>query len=106
MCLFLSGLKAQAQVHPVLGKTPPQDVSNKDVLALPEREQQAWLHGAVTQMIVIYAEFDQEKSGCLTDWAFLQGNGLEVLLQYMERYPEEPAFSVIYAVANRVCTSD
>ncbi len=54
-------------------------------------------------MIVIYAKYDQDTSGCLTDWAFLEGNGLEVLPGYMRLYPDEPAYSVVYAVAKQAC---
>ncbi|MAK59358.1 MAG: hypothetical protein CMK09_00075 [Ponticaulis sp.] len=97
------GASAKEELHPVLGKKPPRNVLSKDILALPEIERTAWLHGALTLMISSYASFDQDTSGCLTDWAFLQGNGLEILHGYLHDYKSEPVYAVIHAVAKEAC---
>ena len=76
---------------------------NKDILALPENEQMAWLHGVISGMSVAYVKVDEDVSACLRNWAFETGNGLKVLPGYMELYPNEPAYSVVYAVAKQAC---
>lgn len=72
-------------------------------MALPARERTAWIHGIVSGMAIGYVKVDSTLSRCLTDWAFDIGDGLDVLPGYLVRYPDEPAYSVVYAVAKQAC---
>lgn len=98
-----SGAAQSGDLHPVLGKQAPRDVLNKDILALPQAERSAWVHGAVTQMSVVYASVNPDISGCLVSWSFKDGDGLTELIEFMKAYPDDPASAVIFAVAKRAC---
>ena len=93
-----------AVLHPTLGKTAPRDIRNRDISALPEREQAAWVHGAMSQMVQVYADVNPEGAKCLSAWAFDRGNGVEVVTKYIAALPDELASVTILAVAKKACT--
>ena len=65
-------------------------------MALPARERTAWIHGIVSGMAIGYVKVDSTQG-------FDIGDGLDVLPGYLVRYPDEPAYSVVYAVAKQAC---
>lgn len=94
---------AENTVHPVLETRPPREVLNSDLLALPERERQAWIHGAVAQMATVLASKDAVTTRCVMDWYFNVGNAAETIPQVMRRFPDAPASATILSLARRVC---
>ena len=106
LCLMPLGTSAQAQeadLHPTLGKKPPMEVLNRDVLALPERERQAFIHGAMVQMIQLHSTDTHTGGRCLTGWYFEEGDGRDAVQLVMETYPDYPTVTALYAMAKRVC---
>ena len=91
-------------LHPILQQNAPAQVLSRDILALPVKERQAWLHAIVTGLAVGYVKVAPKTSRCLTDWAFEKGNGLELTSRYLKKYPDEPAYSVVFAVAKQACS--
>lgn len=90
-------------VHPVLETRPPRDVLNSDLLALPDRERQAWIHGAMSQMVHALADQDSPLGQCALDWYFDAGNGVETIEAAIRRYPDQPPTGTILALLNRIC---
>ena len=100
------GFSAKAQgadIHPEIGRKAPAELLNSELLALPAQERQAWIYGVLIGMSVVSVQIEPATSRCLTDWAFDVGNGLEVISGYVAEYPGEPAYAVIYAVAQQAC---
>lgn len=89
--------------HPVLQKRPPREVLNSDLLALPEREREAWTHGAVAQMAQTLAESNPEGGRCVLYWYFEEGNGAEIIPLALARYPDARPTSTIWALVKRAC---
>ncbi len=89
--------------HPVLQKRPPREVLNSDLLALPEREREAWLHGAVSQMVTVLSKDKPESARCVEDWYFKVGDGADNLPVAMKRYSDLPASATILALARQFC---
>ncbi len=81
LAVMLSGaaIAQDTELHPQLGKKPPLEFLNKDLLKLPEQQQQAWLHGAMSQMVQSIGIFDVEKAKCIQDWYFGIGNGTQYI---------------------------
>jgi len=98
-----SAQTAAVKTHPVLQKRPPREVLNSDLLALPEREREAWVHGAVAQMATVIAGKDPVTSRCIMDWYFNVGNGAETIPIAMERFRDAPATATVLSLARRVC---
>ena len=92
-----------ADSHPTLGKTLPREFLSKDLLDLPPREQQAWLHGAMSQMVVAIGSIDAEKGKCVQDWYFEFGNGVEYVRRAVAHYKDAPASAVLMAAAKKAC---
>lgn len=100
------GLPACAEnedLHPTLGKKLPLKVLNKDIMALPKRERQAFIHGAMVQMVAIYSHTKKGAGKCITEWYFEVGNGVEAVQLVMEKYPDYPAVTAIHALSKRAC---
>jgi len=95
--------QTSTDTHPVLQKRPPRDVLNSDLLALPDKERQAWVHGAVAQMATVIAGKDRITAGCIMDWYFNVGNGSATISAAMKRYPEAASSGTILAIARRAC---
>jgi hypothetical protein len=95
---------AQAhELHPQLEQKPAKLVLNKDILVLSADERSAWVHGAMAQMVQVYARVDPQISACLTAWAFGDGNGLTAVTGFQEAYPNELATVTLLAVAAQAC---
>ncbi len=92
--------------HPVLQKRPPREVLNSDLLALPERERESWVHGALSLTAHVLAEKDAVLGRCYLDWYFKEGNGSDLIAKSMSRYPDAPATATIIALAQRVCDTN
>lgn len=98
-----TAMAEEAALHPVLGKTPPRELLNKDILALPERERAAWIHGAMSQMVQVYARVDMDIAQCLSAWAFDRGDGLEAVSNYIGAFPDQLGSVTILAVSRKAC---
>jgi|GEM_PF-2583501 len=103
LALVGSANAQDAELHPQLGKKPPLEFMNKELLKLPKTEQQAWLHGAVSMAAQVLAFKDQKAGNCVMDWYFKVGDGAEALPLWIERYPDKPVAATIMAVAQRGC---
>ena len=100
------GLSAPAKMpdlHPVLGKKPPLEVLNSDILALPDRERQAFIHGAMVQMVSGLAATNPEAGKCVTEWYFEIGDGAETMPVWLKRYPDMSPAVTFIAVAKQYC---
>ena len=100
------GAFAQSDVHPEIGSTVPRDLISSDVLALPEKERQAWVHGAVALATQVTSSYNLEQAQCMVDWYFHRGRGKESVLLALQTYPDSPASSVVIAVMRNVCAGD
>jgi len=78
-------------------------VLNRDILSLPERERQAWVHGAMAQMAQTLAGRDRVTAKCILDWYFEIGNGAETTPKIMAHFPEKTATATIISLARRAC---
>ncbi|RFB06217.1 hypothetical protein [Parvularcula marina] len=102
--LLIGPAQAQEPVrHPVIGDKPARELLNSDLLALPDRERQAWVHGAVTMMAQTVAKDQPELSGCLSDWFTGDHNGQQRVKEVMELHPSTQATATVYAVARFGC---
>jgi len=104
-CALVAVVRAEqnTDIHPVLGKTPPRETLNKHLLELPERERQAWIHGAMAQMAQVISGKDAVTARCVMDWYFEVGNGAEIIPQAMKKYPDAPTTATIQTLARRFC---
>lgn len=93
-------------LHPALGKRPPREVLNRDILNLTQAEGSAWVHGAVAQMAQTLAAYDPKASKCVMFYFFEERDGLSAAVEWMQRYPERPTTVTLAAVATRVCPKD
>ena len=91
------------ELHPVLGKRPPREVLNKDILDLSREEGAAWVHGAVAQMASVLASRDLDTARCIQDWYFGGGDGAVAIPYTMKELPDERAVSTIITLASRAC---
>lgn len=103
MFIGLPACAEDTDLHPSLGKKPPLEVLNKDILALPERERQAFIHGAMVQMVAIYSHTKKGAGKCITEWYFEVGNGVEAVQLVLQKYPDYPAVTAIHALSKRAC---
>lgn len=92
-----------ATLHPVLGKKPPREVLNKDLLALPEGERLAWIHASAAISAQLLVNHDNEVGKCVLAHFFLDGNWLQAVPKWMEKYPEQAATATIYAAMRNAC---
>lgn len=91
-----------AALHPELGQKPAREVLNKDIMELPERERQAWIHGAISGAASALIGQDIEQGHCMAAY-YYERDGLDVLKIVMAENPDYPAITAIIAVANQVC---
>lgn len=106
VCAAFIAISAEAQsasVHPEIGSKTPREMLNSDLLKLPAREQQAWIHGAVAQMATVIAGKDSATSKCVMDWYFEVGNGARTIPQVAAQFPDAPAAATVLTLARRVC---
>ena len=95
--------EGEPALHPVLGKRPPREVLNKDILELSREEGAAWVHGAVAQMAQVLARYDPEAGKCVMDWFFETGDGAEAVPQWMKQLPDKNPTTTIMAAAKKAC---
>ena len=93
---------AQNSIHPQIGTLKPRDLKASDILALPEREREAWIHGAVSLMAQTAARYDQDFSGCILGWYF-ESNGSQIIELALESYRDRHATSLVVAAASSAC---
>ena len=91
------------ELHPVLGKRPPREVTNDDILNLSREEGAAWVHGAVSQMAQVLAITDKVSSRCVMDWYFEVGDAATTIPAIMQQVPDAPATATIMTLAKKVC---
>lgn len=91
--------------HPVIGDILAKDLKASEVLALPDIERMAWVHGAVTMFAQAVAAHDPETSGCISGWYSSKSVGQQRIFEAMTLYPDVPATSVVYAVSRHGCPS-
>jgi len=99
----LIAMAQDASVHPEIGTKPPHEMLNSDLLSLPERERQAWVHGAMAQLVTVLSATEPEQSACATSWYFGAGDGAELLPKAVDQYPDLAAAPTIWAVVQRAC---
>lgn len=90
-------------VHPEIGTKEPSGLINRDLASLPPKEQQAWIHGAMSQSVTVLSASNPKLSACLSEWYFGSGTGKETLNAGIDRYPDMPTSAMIWAVAQRAC---
>ena len=96
------GSADETELHPVLGKRPPRDVLGRDIMALPELERTAWVHGAIAGAATALSVQGSDATPCMMA-LYEQSDGYEVLMISMERNPNMPASAAVLAVANQAC---
>ena len=106
--MFAGAVSAQenADIHPVIGAKPPNELKASDIMALPDTERQAWIHGAVSLGIQATMYSDETAGRCMLDWYFYRGNGKEVVPLALTSYPDIPASAVVIAAMRNVCIKE
>ena len=92
-------------IHPVIGEKTPKELTAADILALPENERLAWVHGAVSLMIQTAASHSPETARCVMDWYFEDSSGVELIIFSLKQYPERSATGAIFATARLACNA-
>lgn len=103
MTMVGSAGAAEEELHAALGKRPPREVLNREISALSAQERSVWIHGALSQMVQVFASLEPETAQCLSAWAFDRGDGLEAISAFFTAYPEQLATVTISAVALQAC---
>lgn len=95
----------ETAVHPVIGNGAPKDIASRDIMALPEKERLAWIHGAVSASIQVIGlnEMSKSKAQCGLDWYFGGGQGKQVVPLALNKYPDTAAVTVVAALINNEC---
>ena len=86
-----------------LTQQPPRDIKNADILALSEREQRLWFHGAIAQMTHTLASKDENTARCLLDRFFEEKDQFPLFVKAMKRYPDVAPTAIVLAVARQIC---
>lgn len=89
--------------HPVIGHINAREFLNSDLLALPDRERDAWLHGAVVLMVQTSASQSGNAARCVMDWYFELPETQGVILTTMGRFPDSQASATLFGLADRSC---
>lgn len=89
--------------HPMIGNKAPDILLAEDILALPDSEQQAWVHGAVSMMFQTISDVDAAK--CVLSWYFDGSSAHENVMFALNRYSDSPATAIVFAVAAVSCPS-
>lgn len=89
--------------HPVIGDKPANVITNADILALPESEQQAWIHGAVTMTAQSVASLDKGSARCVTEWYFDHPQTHIRITETMKKYPQSRVSATVYGLAKIAC---
>ena len=82
---------------------PPLEILNRDVLALPEVERRAFVHGAMAQMAVFFSTDGRSGGRCVKEWFFTVGDGEKAAALIMEKYPDYPTVTALTALARKAC---
>lgn len=90
-------------VHPIVGHKTPNELLAKDILALPQNERLAWIHGAISLMAITAASKERGLGRCVMDWYFSVENSPRVLIDTMNKYPEERAASLLFGLVGLTC---
>lgn len=91
--------------HPVIGEINARDLTGADILALADRERDAWIHGAVVLMIQTAAVREVGTSRCLLAWYWEDEGAHELILQFFEQQPDTRAAAILFGVADHACES-
>lgn len=81
----------------------PRDLKASDIVALPEREREAWIHGAISLTAHAFSEHNSDEATCVIGWYF-GGNGAVVIEALLTRYSDQNASSVVIAAAHNACS--
>ncbi|MEM9494986.1 MAG: hypothetical protein AAGA09_03200 [Pseudomonadota bacterium] len=105
LLVALSGdaLAASSNTPRDIWSKPPLELLNRDILALPKAEQQAFIHGAVGQFILSFSTGGRTGGRCLSDWYLDTEHGRTHLPTWMARYPEREFAVTLHAVAKQYC---
>ncbi len=95
-----------ADIHPVIGAKAPKELLASDILALPETERKAWIHGAVSIGIQATMYSDETAGLCMLDWYFYRGNGPAYIPEALRQYNEASASAVVIASLRSACPSE
>lgn len=93
----------EASGHPSIGVINARELRNADVLALPERERDAWIHGAVVMMVQTSASQSGDIARCVMDWYFELPNTHDAVLANMDRFKDSRASATMFGLANQSC---
>lgn len=102
LLLSVTACGAAAEPHPTLGKKPPREILNKDIIALPSHEKAAWIHGAVSAGVTTLAAQKSPAAPCMLS-LYEDGDGYEILEIAMRENQNFPASSAVLAVASEAC---
>ena len=91
-------------VHSVIGEKPPRELKASDIMALPEAERLAWIHGAIVMTAQTLAPSEPDRGSCILNWYF-EGTGPETIESMMGTHSDRYATSVVVALTNAVCPS-
>ncbi|MEM0928046.1 MAG: hypothetical protein AAGI89_02020 [Pseudomonadota bacterium] len=94
-----------ASRHPVIGEINARELTGADVLALPDRERDAFIHGGVTMMIQTAAVRQVGTSQCLLAWYWDTPDAHTSILEFLERQPDTRAAAIIFGIADHACES-
>lgn len=83
----------------------PTNLLNKDILALPEAERTAWIHGAASALLHSYAQFGSRQTGCIKTYLFEGGEGLKEIVAFMKARPDMQSTSSIIGAINSACSA-
>ena len=95
-----------ADIHPLIGAKPPKELKASDIMALPDAERQAWVHGAVSLGIQATMYSDETAGLCMLDWYFYRGNGPTYIPEALRQYNEASASAVVIASLRSACPSE
>ena len=92
-----------AKKHPVVGEIAARDFTNAQLMALPEQERLAWIHGAATMAAQMAASKKPEIAGCLTGAFTDDGNASDTFDEAAKKYPDMLATVTLFAVGRLAC---
>ena len=102
------GRCAAALVVVSLSAAPAAALTGEDVMTkMGEDERGGYLTGSVeAAAFLALSAGDKERSSCIVEWFFGDGNGPEQIAQAFNHFRERQAQPIIYALINRACTPD
>jgi len=98
-----AGNAASSKSSAEIWNKPPLELLSRDISALSQAEQQAFIHGAMSQLVQVLSKEKPEASECVLEWYFQIGDGQKAVRLGMEEYPDYPFVVMAMALARRVC---